>query len=302
MNADPSISEASPPSSVSSGGDRLALIDKEIEEEKKGHALRRLLGLLLGAASGLAFGLVSQYTNSLLVPGIRFYQPPFGAVGNVLMCFGIGVVVGLVAAWPNNAFAGAIAGCLTGGVLFEVAVLLTGENTPNVVAAKAGSILLTLLPISATMVLPVGIFRWMVSKDEGARREGAPAWKRIPLPVLFVLVTGALGALLIYPERGRIVLPRMNAIVQAGLNPADRSALPAEFQTIDVPGYPEQAKGGYRLDWQGEQMGRFAIPRPFENEEDQSAVIARFDNGWSFVCLFITPDATPRCAPLYVEP
>jgi hypothetical protein len=25
-------------------------------------------------------------------------------------------------------------------------------------------------------------------------------------------------------------------------------------------------------------------------------VVARFDRGWEFVCLFITPDADPRCA------
>ena len=302
MNADDSTAEAGPLTPDSAGGDRLSLIDKEIEQEKREHARRRRLSLALGIVLGLAFGLVSQYGNALMLPGIPLYQPPFGAVGNLLMCVAIGAVLGLATGWPNGAIVGALVGCVAGGALFEAAIMLTGENTPNVVAAKAGSILLTFLPIAATMIVPVGIFRWVVSKEESAKRDGAPAWKRIPLPVLLVLVVGALGALLFFPERGRIVLPRMNAIVQAGLNAADRSALPAQFQAIDVPGYPEQAKGSYTLDWQGERMGRFGIPRPTANEREQSAVIARFDGGWSFVCLFITPDAEPRCAPLYVEP
>jgi len=257
---------------------------------------------VLGAALGLAFGLVAQYGNALLAPGIPLYHPLFGAAGNLLFCVAAGVVLGLVTAWPNNAFVGVVAGCAAGALLFEVAIILTGENTPNVVAGKAASSLLTFLPLAAILALPIGIFRWVVSKEEGARRDGAPTWKRIPLPVLLVLVAAAFGTLMLYPERGRIVLPRMNAIVLAGLNAADRSALPAQFQTIEVPGYPQQAKGGYTLDWQGEGMSRFGIPRPLKNEEEQSAVIARFDNGWSFVCLFVTPDAVPRCAPLYVEP
>jgi hypothetical protein len=302
MNGDPSMSEAGPLTSDSSGGDRLSLIDEELEGERREHAHRRRLGLLLGVALGLVFGLVSQYGNAMLVPGIRFYQPPFGAAGNLLLCVAVGALLGVVTAWPNNAFVGAIAGCLAGGALFEVAVILTGDNTPNVVAGKAASTVLTFLPLAATMTVPIGIFRWVVSKEEGARRDGAPAWKRIPLPMLLVLVAAAWGMLFVYSERARVVLPRMNAIVQAGLVAADRSALPAQFQVIDVPGYPQQAKGGYTLDWQGEGMSRFGIPRPIENEEAQSAVIARFDNGWSFVCLFITPDAEPRCAPLYVEP
>ncbi len=246
--------------------------------------------------------------TAMLVPGIPLYHTLFGAAGNLLLCVAIGAVLGLVTAWPNNAFVGAIAGCFAGALLFEVAIILTGENTPNVVAGKTASILLTFLPLAAILALPIGIFRWVVSKEEGARvrvSTALPRWGTAasrPQPVLLVVMAAAWGTLILYPERGRLVLPRMNAIVQAGLSAADRAALPAEFQAIDVPGYPQQAKGSYTLDWQGDRLSRFGIPRPIGNEEEQSAVIARFDNGWSFVCLFITPDAEPRCAPLYVEP
>ena len=312
MNADDLQPDAGPLPPASGSVDRLSLIDAEIEEEKKWHAHRRRLGPVLGAAVGLAFGLVAQYGNSVLLPGIPLYHPPFGAAGNLLLCAAVGTLLGLVTAWPNNPFVGVITGCCTGALLFEIAIILTGENTPNIVAGKTASILVTFLPLAAILALPIGAFRWVVSKEEQARREGAPAgslarkWgctaKRILRPVLLVVIAVAWGGLFLYPTLGRLVLPRMNAVVQAGLNAADRSALPAQFQAIDVPGYPQQAKGGYTLDWQGDRLSRFGIPRPLENEEGQSAVIARFDNGWSFVCLFITADAEPRCAPLYVEP
>ena len=312
MNADSSMSETGPLASDSVVADRLFLIDREIEEEKRWHAYRRRLGPALGATLGLAFGLVSQYGNSVLVPGIPLYHTLFGPAGNLLFCVAVGAVLGLVTAWPNNAFVGAIAGSFAGALLFEVAIILTGENTPNVVAGKTASVLLTFLPLAAILALPICIFRWVVSKEEKARSEGAStgslvhrwgtAAARILRPVLLVVIAAAWGALFLYPTLGRLVLPRMNAVVQAGLSAADPAALPAEFQAIDVAGYPQQAKGSYTLDWQGDRLGRFAIPRPLVNEEEQSAVIARFDNGWSFVCLFITPDAKPRCGPMVVEP
>jgi len=159
----------------------------------------------------------------------------------------------------------------------------------------------TFLPFAALLVVPIGLLRWAISKQEDFRRDGAPAWKRVPLPLLLLLVAGALGVLALYPARGQTVVARMNAIVQAALPAADRSALPAEFrgeaiQAIVVPGYPERAKGEYTLDWEKSELGRFAIPRPIHNESEQSAVVARFDNGWEFVCLFITSNADPRCA------
>ena len=302
MNADPSTPNAGPLSPLP--------IPVEKDQGEESSTYRRLLGPGLGAALGLAFGLVSQYGNALLVPGIPLYQPPFGAAGNLLVCVAVGAVLGLVAAWPKHAIIGTIAGCAAGALLAEIAIMLAERAALD--ASKATVTLFTFLPIAAIVALPVGIVRWVVSKEEVARREaalgdplaqrrGISVWRIVRL-LLLVLIAAAWGALFIYPTRGRIVLPRMNTIVQAGLNAADRSALPAEFQAIDVAGYPQQAKGGYTLDWQGDRLGRFAIPRPIENEEQQSAVIARFDNGWSFVCLFITADAEPRCAPLYIEP
>jgi hypothetical protein len=285
-------------------------VPKEKDTGEESSTYRRLLGLVLGTALGLTFGLVSQYGNVLLVLRVPLYQPPLGGAGNLLVCVAVGAVVGLVAAWPRHPIVGAIAGSATGALLVEIAIMVMERDTLD--ASKATVTLFTFLPIAAIVALPVGLVRWVLSKEEVAHREGAlgdrqaqrqniSVW-RVIRPLLLVLIAAAWGALFIYPARGRAVLPRMNAIVQAGLNAADRAALPAEFQAIDVPGYPQQAKGAYTLDWQGDRLGRFAIPRPIHNEEEQSAVIARFENGWSFVCLFVTVGAEPQCAPLYVEP
>jgi hypothetical protein len=270
-------------------------------DERRAAAYRRRLGALLGAGLGLAYGLTSQWINALFLPGIRFYQPPWGPVGNTALSVAVGALIGLVSAWPGQSLLGALAGCAVGALLVEIAVLLPGDSS-GLLAAKGVLGFFIFLPMAALLALPIGLVRWAVSKQEEARQMAppwrVPAWKRVLLPLLLILAAAGLGALALYPERGRAVLTRMEAIVQA----ADRAALPAEMQAIKVDGYPERAKGRYTLDWEKGELSRFAIPRPLDNEWEQSAVIARFDNGWSFVCLFITPDAEPRCAPSYVEP
>ena len=130
----------------------------EEEEDKGSGAYRRLLGPVLGAALGLAFGLVSQYGNAVLVPAIPFYQPPFGAAGNFLLCVAVGAVLGLVAAWPKLAIIGTIAGCAAGALLVEIAIILAERGAMD--ASKATVTLFTFLPIAAILALPVGIVRW----------------------------------------------------------------------------------------------------------------------------------------------
>jgi hypothetical protein len=276
--------------------------ERDWEAEARASRVRRcLMGTLLGAGLGLAYGLVSQWINAIAVPGVPFYQPPFGPLGNTVLSLGVGALLGLATAWPGDAFVGVLAGCGAGAVLIELAVLLTGQVSSRMMAAKGTLTVFTFLPFAAIMVVPIGLLRWAIGKQEDLRRDSAPAWRRVPLPLLLLLVAGALGALALYPARGQTVMTRMNAIVQAALPAANRSTLPAQFrgetiQAIVVPGYPERAKGEYTLDWEKSELGRFAIPRPIHNESEQSAVVARFDNSWEFVCLFITPDAVPRCA------
>ena len=276
------------------------------------HTYRRLFGISLGAGLGLAYGLVSQLINRVFLWGIPLHQPPFGPLGNILLCLGVGALLGLVTAWPANLYLGILAGCATGALLIVLSVMIAGIGL-SLLAAQATLMLFIFLPVAALIALPIGLHRWAVEKQLESRpdrlipgQEIKPvAWRALPSLLLLLLVVIA-GVLSLYPKRGRIAVARMEAIVQAGLAAADQAALPVEFegekvQVLKVDGYPERAKGRYSLDYEGSELGRFGIPHPLGSELSQSAVIARFDNGWRFVCLFITATADARCAPFYLE-
>ena len=70
------------------------------------HKYRRLTGLLFGAALGLMFGLTSQLTNRILLPGIPLYQPPLGPLGNILAMLLAGALLGAICAWPESSING----------------------------------------------------------------------------------------------------------------------------------------------------------------------------------------------------
>ena len=70
------------------------------------HKYRRLTGLLFGAGLGLMFGVTSQLTNRILLPGIPLYQPPLGPLGNILASVLAGALLGVLCAWPQSSING----------------------------------------------------------------------------------------------------------------------------------------------------------------------------------------------------
>jgi hypothetical protein len=255
------------------------------------HAFRRWTGGLLGAVLGLAYALTSQWLNVLILPGLPLYQPPFGPVWNTVLSIGVGVLLGLIAVWPARWYLGVLLSAAVGTVLVQTAVVLTASDTLNAVPVTV----CIFLPLAAVLLPMIALVRWATDRQVLARIDGQPLWRRVLLPLLLIVLAGGVGALALYPVRARQPLVEMNAIVQAAQQAGDRSALPAAYQAIDARGYPERLRGRYTLDWEGTELSRFGIPRPLENEADQVAVLARFEDGYAFACLFIPGEDVARC-------
>src|SRR5512146_823843 len=99
---------------------------------------RRKDGLLLGLATGLMYGLMSQLINSIAIGGVTFYQPPFGILGNILMWVAIGAVLGLVTAWRGGSLFGVLMGSLVAGLMLQTSAFFSGSLSRNLVAKLVG--------------------------------------------------------------------------------------------------------------------------------------------------------------------
>lgn len=256
---------------------------------------RRLLGLLLGLGLGLTYGLVSQLINRVFLPGVPLYQPPFGPAVNIIISVLLGGLLGLIAAWSEHSVESTLAAIGAAGIIIVIAIVLTSRPDAQMLPGRLIIFAFLYLPICAAVTPLLAFFRWGLNRNEQESRSPVYAPRRIwPLLALFV-VFAFLGRFFLYTPDARDVIGRMNTLVQAGLTASSPSNLPAALQVEGVGGFSQKAGGGYTLQWDKSHLPSFGIPHPGQNENLQSVVIARFDNQWSLVCLFVPGEAEPRC-------
>jgi hypothetical protein len=270
--------------------------DEEIANRTQaGDRYRRIAGVAIGAGLGLIFGLVSQSINSIVMPGIPFYQPPFGPVVNAVLCVLGGTLLGLVSAWPHESALGIVTAGVAGALCVGGLTLATARLDLISGTGVIMSTLVLLLPLSALVVPLVWILRWAANKQEDSYLAGYLSWSRVLAPLILVMVTGGLAATMLYPPEARPVLARMNAMVQAGLAASDPQALPRPLQSESMDGFLDHATGAYTLEWT-RQLDRYGmIVYPTASPRDQSVVIAHFENGWTLACLFAASEVEPVC-------
>ncbi len=247
---------------------------------------RRRMGLLLGAGLGLVYSLVAQTINAMALPGVPLYQPPPGPAICVVMSLIGGALLGWVCAWPENSLSGIVwSGSLGALGLFAMAWLNAPLNAETI-AGLIFLVLYTLLPMTALLAIGLGGFRWSLNALEQAQARAArsPQWL-IPLGLL--TLAGILGSFSLYPPEARLVLTRMNTLLQVA---PDQAGLPAPFQADAL-----HRMGRYTLEWENSDLDRFPIPRPASYSSEQSVVIVRFESGLVLVCLFPTARAGPTC-------
>ncbi len=251
---------------------------------------RRKHGLYLGLMVGFVFGLVSQGINYAALGGIEYYQPPFGALGNLALWLAIGGGLGLVAAWSDSSIKGVILGSLTAGLLIVISVLLS-SNLSRLTLTLIG-LSAVYLPFAAMAGPLLGLLRVAVNQQRDWYELHPLAWKRARLPLALLLLAGGLGGLWLYPANGRQELAEADRLIRAGLQGA---ALPAPLQDELVGPFAQKAGPRYTLELVYQNLNRFQIPYNTRTNMEPAVVIARFSSGWALACLYVSPSEPPFC-------
>jgi hypothetical protein len=259
------------------------------------NAYRRRVGCWLGLGLALAFGLVATNVNRLTLPGVLFYQPPLGPWGNLVLLGTAGAALGLLSAWPENGVLGTFASASLGALLLVAFNMLAARGHGDRLWVFVVGNAFLVVPLAALCVPLLGLVRWTAGKQDEGRQMHLPAWRRLIRPLALALMAGTCGMLALYHADTRVALARLNSSLAQAQGAADLSALPAFLQSEDVGGFVEHARGRYTLQHESNNVDRFRIPRPSLNFDDQQAIIARFEAGWSLVCIYPTPDADPLC-------
>lgn len=261
---------------------------------------RKWFGLGLVTLSSLVYGLVSQTINHIFMPGIPLYQPPFGALGNILMALLIGASLGILVAWADTGGIAVLWGSLLCALFVSIATLFTGQNQNAVFWHKLVAVAIIFVPTAAALAPLLIVFRWAIGREEENYRnasKGFPSspFRRYALPAGLVLLAGGLGLFSLLNDLGRAALPRMDQLIQLGRQAQNIESLPAPLRPPDVKLFSAQASGPYTLQWDKDDQNQFSIPRPAGSSFDQSTVIARFDSGYLLVCMFPGKTGLPSC-------
>lgn len=254
---------------------------------------RRLIGVALGALLGLVYVLVSQGINAIFLPTVPLFQPPLGFWGNVALGALWGGLLGLICAWPYSTAIGVVLASIT-SISVSVVRGLAGIDEPLgrllIIAVVLG------VPTAFLMAPAMMALRWAINGFVDLRSHPTSRRRRWRSPLILLVLVAVIAAFSLYNAKARTLLLRMNDSLQAGLAAASPADLPDELQMLRSGNFLANASDGYTLEWTETDLDRFIDLRPSSNYSDHSAVIVRFDNGLSMICLYPTVDVRPNCA------
>ncbi len=254
---------------------------------------RRLVGTGLGAILGLVYVLVSQGINIVFLPDVPLFQPPVGLWGNVALGALWGGLLGLICAWPYSTAIGVTLASLA-SVTVTIVRGLAGLDESLGRLVIIGLVLA--IPAAILMVPAMMALRWAINGLVDLRSHPTSSRERWRGPLILLALVAVVAAFSLYNTKARTLLVRTNDTLQAGLAATSTADLPGELQALRNGSFLASASDAYTLEWTETDLDRFIDLRPSSNYNDHSAVLVRFDNGQSLVCLYPTIDARPNCA------
>lgn len=255
------------------------------------NAHRRRTGLMIGLTLGVGYALTSNLINRLALPNIPLYTPPPGSFGLIVVTTLMFGLLGLLAAWPDEALPGVLLSGLIGSIISSIWILVHESNK-----FAAVTLLVVIFLPRMFFYMPFGaLVRWLIHKiDQPTSRPIAPVRRLIPVFLAFLFMAFA-GTFAMLPKETRTSLVRMDAVLRAGMESqaASYDELPRPLQP--VLGFIQNAKGKYSYTI-GSDPDVLPVQRPIvEYGEPEPFIIIKFENGFRFGCVFSPPYIQPAC-------
>ena len=255
---------------------------------------RRTLGAIFGAAMGLVYALVALNINTLVLPGIPLYQPPPGRFTTIFLTILLGGLLGLIAAWPEDAIPGVLYSALAGIVVTSLYSIFLAEGGDRQVFQMLIIFIFTFLPRAILFIPMSAMIRWAVSVWQAELQTVTFSLKKLAFSLGLVLISaGLVGLFSLYPRQGREALAATHRLIQRAQQATSAGGLPDGIKAVD--GFSQAGVGSYTLRL-SDNPDRLPIARPTAGyEESEYAVLVRFENGFRFACVYGNPGAPPIC-------
>lgn len=250
---------------------------------------RRLLGFISGFILGLVYSLMANTINLIAMPNIPFHFPWPGPIPLIVGSSLVTGVMGLITVWTDETFIGMLIAAFFGASVSAMYTYYT-EGTPPTFIVLAVMLFIPRLFFYLPSAVAVQwiVHQWQRITLVDTRNPG----KIIAPLVCFLLAVGS-GTFALYAPEIRYALNTTNDLIQQSVSIEVREELPKPLQ--DVWYYVDFARGDYTMEVSLEP-DRLPVQRPIaEYGKLVSLIIVRYDNGFTFGCVYTPPRIMPVC-------
>ena len=255
---------------------------------------RCILGVIFGMMLGLAYGVVSQWINSVLLPGIPLFIPPPGRFATFLVEVLGGGALGFLVTWPDEFIIGVLISAAAGTFFSSLITLQTETGNPESMFGTSVLLFLTFLPRVFILLPVVLLVRWVVYVWEQETLYATYSFqRRLRSVLLLIVISLAAGILSLYPGDTRKSLTNLNELILAGRQAYSISSLPQPLQRVS--GFLQYSNSPFTLKLVS-NPDDIPVPRPTAGyNRDVTAIEVFFVNGFHFGCVYTPPNEQPSC-------
>lgn len=254
-----------------------------------------LFGTFFGAWIGLAYSISSMTFNMILLPGIPLKVPLGETLPEYLVLYAvIGGVMGLIVSLPSSPWMGIALGGIAASFTISISSLFSSPGiSGDTIFRLFFSFAYIFLPL-AVILMPVG---WLIRAGVNAQHpdpDRPELWaRRYLIPTVLTILVIILGSFSIFDADQRAGFRSVNNLIQSARGITTVSELPGSLQTVQ--GYVQGAVGPYDLAESGD-VENFMGPQPVGDELSIFLIVAEFDSGLRFACIFQgTKTIVPYC-------
>jgi hypothetical protein len=265
-------------------------------DQKTQFPSRRTIGLIVGAAMGLVYGLVSTYINLVFIRGIPLYNDALSNLNQIFWSILAGAIMGFVVNWPEAAFLGVLVASLLGSVTIFIGTLIKSLQAQGSYGLLLVTFFYFILPLTALFVPLTALVRWVAGYIHQAADKKWWNWHYLRIYIGLFLLTVIVGSFAMYSSEAQAHLRTMNAQI-IKVQSSHFENIPWAFE--EISSIVANASSDYALEWT-DDLDRF--PYSLQGEDDSSglalqAVFAYFSSGETVVCLFTGDSTIYLCAP-----
>ncbi|MEJ5313919.1 MAG: hypothetical protein WHS45_06010 [Anaerolinea sp.] len=262
---------------------------------------RIVTGVVIGALMGGLYAWFGQAINGLLLPGVPLKPGGGDSLLEYILRYTLsGALLGGVASFPESKWLGTVLGGFSGALGLTLLGTLSLQGGEERTLGLFIMLFYLFLPL-VVLYLPFAYLVRLGVSSQIPDQDHPELWaRRYLVPLGLLLLVFVISLFSIYGRSERKAFQIVNQLIQQSRASSSEQALPASFQSVQ--GYWENAQGEYTL-WLSDRVDLFMGPQPANSPLSQFLIVAKFENGFQFACIFQGEQTiVPYCTNYSYEP